>query len=58
MRFETYLDKRGEFRWRLKSANGKIIAVSSEGYKNNKDMRKALKLVRTGAPTAKVKAVK
>lgn len=31
-KFEVYADKAGEFRFRLKAANGQIIAVS-EGYK-------------------------
>ena len=31
-KFEVYTDKSGEFRFRLKAANGQIIAVS-EGYK-------------------------
>ena len=31
-KFEVYRDKAGEYRFRLKAANGKIIAVS-EGYK-------------------------
>ncbi len=31
-KFEIYLDKGGEFRFRLKATNGQIIAVS-EGYK-------------------------
>ena len=30
-KFEVYADKAGEFRFRLKAANGQIIAVS-EGY--------------------------
>lgn len=33
MKFEVYADRRGEFRWRLKHANGNILATSSEGYK-------------------------
>ncbi len=32
MKYEIYQDKRGEWRWRLKAANGRILAVSSEGY--------------------------
>ena len=32
MKYEIYQDKRGEWRWRLKAANGKILVVSSEGY--------------------------
>ncbi len=31
-KFEIYLDKAGEYRFRLKATNGEIIAVS-EGYK-------------------------
>ena len=31
-KFEVYLDKAGEFRFRLKATNGQVIAVS-EGYK-------------------------
>ena len=31
-KFEIYVDKAGEFRFRLKATNGQIIAVS-EGYK-------------------------
>ncbi|MGN0626116.1 MAG: YegP family protein, partial [Oscillospiraceae bacterium] len=31
-KFEVYLDKKGESRFRLKAKNGEIIAVS-EGYK-------------------------
>ncbi len=30
-KFEVYLDRAGEYRWRLKAANGEIVAVS-EGY--------------------------
>jgi uncharacterized protein YegP (UPF0339 family) len=34
-KFEIEKDKKGEFRFRLKSSNGKIIAVS-EGYKTKR----------------------
>lgn len=33
MKFHIYRDKKHEWRWRLKSRNGKIIADSGEGYK-------------------------
>lgn len=39
---ETYEDKAGEHRWRIKAGNGAIIADSSEGYKNRVDMLKSL----------------
>ena len=32
-KFEVYKDKKGEFRFRLKSGNGEII-LASEGYKD------------------------
>ncbi len=31
-KFEIYQDKKGEYRWRLKAANGEIV-LKSEGYK-------------------------
>jgi len=36
-KFEVYKDKRGEYRWRRKAANGNIVGASSEGYKSKKD---------------------
>lgn len=37
MKFIIYKDKNGEWRWKIKAANGKIIADSAEGYKNKED---------------------
>ncbi len=31
-KWETYKDKRGEFRWRRMAKNGRITGTSSEGY--------------------------
>lgn len=31
-KFELYVDKAGEYRFRLKAGNGEVIALSSEGY--------------------------
>ncbi|HEY8562826.1 MAG TPA: DUF1508 domain-containing protein [Pyrinomonadaceae bacterium] len=36
MKFEIYQDEKGEWRWRLRAANGETIATSGEGYKNHK----------------------
>ena len=33
MKFEIYKDENGDWRWRLVARNGRIIAVSGEGYK-------------------------
>jgi uncharacterized protein YegP (UPF0339 family) len=31
-KFEIHTDGKGEYRWRLKSANGQVIATSGEEY--------------------------
>lgn len=45
MRFEVYADKRGEWRWRFAASNGRIICVSSEGYRTRRGCRRSLRLV-------------
>ena len=52
-KFELYADKRGQFRFRLKAANGKIIAVS-EGYTTKAACLAGIDSVRKNAPTAQV----
>lgn len=37
MEFEIYRDNAGEYRWRLASTNGNILADSGESYKNRID---------------------
>jgi uncharacterized protein YegP (UPF0339 family) len=37
MTYIYYLDEKGEWRWRLKASNGRILADSGEGYKNLTD---------------------
>lgn len=44
MKFELYRDVQGLWRWRLKAANGEIIA-SGEGYFNKQDAINAVALV-------------
>lgn len=41
--YETYQDKRGEWRWRLKSTNGKIVGAACEGYKSKADCEANMK---------------
>jgi uncharacterized protein YegP (UPF0339 family) len=36
-RWEFYLDKKGEFRWRRIAPNGNIVGASTEGYKLEED---------------------
>ena len=52
-KFELYADKRGHFRFRLKAANGKIIAVS-EGYAAKAGCLNGIESVRKNAPEAEI----
>ena len=52
-KFEMYVDKAGEFRFRLKATNGQIIAVS-EGYKAKASCMNGIESVKTNAPEADV----
>jgi uncharacterized protein YegP (UPF0339 family) len=45
MKFEIYKDRAGEWRWRLRSGNEKIIAVSSESYKRKETALASIDLV-------------
>lgn len=56
MTFELYTDAKGEWRWRLKSGNGEIVA-SSEGYASKQMAIKAINTVRTKSWMAKIKEV-
>lgn len=42
---ELYKDAKGEWRFRLKSTNGRVIAVSSEGYKQKRSAKRAIKIL-------------
>ena len=37
MTYVYYKDAKGEWRWRLKAANGRTIADSGEGYRNESE---------------------
>lgn len=47
-KFEIYVDRMGEYRFRLKAKNGEIIAVS-EGYKNKSACLKTIESVKKHA---------
>ena len=51
--FEWYKDKAEKFRWRLKAANGEVIATS-EGYNSKDSCVKGIESVKKNAPIAKV----
>jgi len=51
--FEWYKDKKGKFRFRLKAANGEIIATS-EAYSSKDSCVNGIESVKKNAPIAKV----
>ncbi len=52
-KFELYVDKKGEYRFKLKARNGEIIAVS-EDYKTKASCMNGIESVRKNAPNAEV----
>ena len=55
--FEVYKDKSGEFRWRLRMQNSKVIASSGQGYKEKDSCTKGIEAVKRVAADAPVKEV-
>jgi uncharacterized protein YegP (UPF0339 family) len=53
-KFELYKDGKGEFRWRLKSANGQVIATGGEGYTNKAGALNGIEAVKRDAAGANV----
>ena len=52
-KFEMYADAAGKCRWRLKAANGEIIATS-EGYESEASCKNGIESVKKNAPIAEV----
>ena len=52
-KYEVYLDKAGEYRFRLKARNGEIIAVG-EGYKSKASCMNGIESIKKNAPEAPV----
>ena len=55
--FEWFKDKVGKFRFRLKAANGEIVAVG-EGYNSKEACVDGIESVKKNAPIAKIVEVK
>jgi len=55
--FEWYVDKTGKYRFRLKAANGEMIAIS-EGYASKQGCVEGIESVKKNAPIAKIVEVK
>jgi len=56
-KFEVYVDKAGEFRFRLKAKNGQIIATG-EGYKAKKSCLNGIESIRKNADSPVVEEEK
>lgn len=52
--FELYKGNDGQFRWRLKSGNGQIIATGGEGYTTKTGAQSGIDAVKRDAPGATV----
>lgn len=52
-KFEVYKDKAGEFRFRLKAANGQII-VTGESYKAKASCLNGIESIKKNAPDAEI----
>jgi len=52
-KFEIYTDKAGKCRWRLKAANGEVIATS-EAYESQASCKNGIASVKKNAPIAEV----
>jgi uncharacterized protein YegP (UPF0339 family) len=53
-KFEVYKDGQGQFRWRLRTSNGQVIATGGEGYTTKASALGGIKAVQRDAPTAAV----
>lgn len=46
-RYELYQDEAGDWRWRLRHANGNIIADSGQGYASEETARAGIESLRS-----------
>lgn len=49
MRFELYREAGGDWRWRLRTRNGNVVADSAEGYRNRDDCERGIAIVKACA---------
>lgn len=52
-KFEVYQDVNGEFHFRLKAANGQVLATGG-GYRSKKACLNGIASIRTNAPDAAI----
>jgi uncharacterized protein YegP (UPF0339 family) len=49
MTYYYYKDKKGKWRWRLRAANGRIIADSGKGYKSRRDCLEDIERIKSSS---------
>ena len=49
MRFEIHKDATGDWRWRLRTQNGNVVADSAEGYRQRQDCERGIEIVRAAS---------
>ncbi len=54
LKFQMYRDSKGGYRWKLKAANGKVIATGGEAYTTKAACQSGIDLVMKGAATATI----
>jgi uncharacterized protein YegP (UPF0339 family) len=52
--FELFKDAKKGYCWRLKAANGKVMALSSDGYTTKASCESAIELIKEGAAKAPI----
>lgn len=57
-KFELYQDRKREWRWRFKHANGRTMMDSGEGYKSEGNARRAIKAIKAAFKAADITVVK
>ncbi len=55
LKFELYKGKDDQFRWRLKSGNGAILATAGQGYKAAADAKHGIELLQKSGTDDKLK---
>lgn len=51
-KFQIYKRSDGDYGWRLRSANGQVIAIGGEGFKAKSGAENGIAAVKKDAPTA------
>ncbi len=53
LKFEIYKGKKEDFRWRLKAANGAVLATGGQGYRAKADAKNGIASVQKAAASPK-----